>query len=429
MNRGRLIKGLAANPKGEIFELDEFAAVGMAGAELTPLTSESTLIMPYGGEMMFLPDRVPIYYHIRRKRLETLSENPYIPGERIFPVAAFNSPGYMITYNAAYREEDQATFLPLFSYGAVGWASGKFRCAAIRVDAEKRQDIRLMPHAKIISGVNRMRKKMPKNRLCRHLERCALEYSCPAGKNFFLRRYEAPLPTSRKCNARCLGCISLQNHPEIPNTQNRITFMPTPEEIAEVAVEHIRNVKNSVVSFGQGCEGDPLFAAESIEPAIRMIRRRTPDGVINMNTNASRPDIIEKLFTAGLDSIRVSMNSARQNCYEAYFRPVGYHFSDVEKSIDIGIRMGKFVSINYLNCPGFTDLPAEFNAFIDFLQKHPIDLIQWRNLNYDPKRYIAAMETVSDAETPMGMNVILEKIRSIYPKIKYGYFNPSRNNF
>jgi len=31
------------------------------------------------------------------------------------------------------------------------------------------------------------------------------------------------------------------------------------QEIAEVALAHIRQVKKSVVSFGQGCEGDPLL--------------------------------------------------------------------------------------------------------------------------------------------------------------------------
>ena len=58
--------------------------------------------------------------------------------------------------------------------------------------------------------VKAFRKIFPDNRLVRHLESCALVYGCPAGKNFFLSRYEAPLPTSPTCNSRCIGCISLQ---------------------------------------------------------------------------------------------------------------------------------------------------------------------------------------------------------------------------
>ena len=86
-----------------------------------------------------------------------------------------------------------------------------FRSAALVVDTEPRQDLRRMPRDRIVSGVDQMRTHLPDNRLARHLEHCALTYGCPAGKNFFLGRYEAPLPTSRACNARCLGCISFQH--------------------------------------------------------------------------------------------------------------------------------------------------------------------------------------------------------------------------
>ena len=47
---------------------------------------------------------------------------------------------------------------------------------------------------------------------------------------------------------------------------------------------------------------------------------------------------------------------------------------------------GKFVAINYLNCPGFSDTPREVDALVRFLGKHPIHMIQWRNLNFDPIR-------------------------------------------
>jgi len=267
-----MITALVANQNGEIFELEGYAAVGMAGPSIVPLTVKNTVLMPHGGELMFLPDRIPTLYNISRNRFEALDEDPYAPGEPLFPVAVFNSPGYVLSHVSAYREKTGAGYLPLFSYGAVGWHNGKFRSAVIRVDKEPRQDLRLMKREKVLAGVHQIRKKMPSNRLREHLEKCALTYGCPAGKNFFLGRYEAPLPTSRHCNARCMGCISLQKNEAIPNSQNRIAFTPSPEDIAEVALTHIRRVKQSVVSFGQGCEGDPLLAAEVIEPAIRARR-------------------------------------------------------------------------------------------------------------------------------------------------------------
>jgi len=418
------VTAVVANQTGEIFELKGYAAVGMAVSSFVPLTLKNTVNMPHGGELMFLPGRRPVLFNIEKNRPETLNENPYSPGERIFPAAAFNSPGHTISYVSAYRENKGAGYLPLFSYGAVGWHGNGFRSAVIRVDRERRQDLRLMKQEQVITGIHQMKQQLPENRLRAHLEKCALEYGCPAGKNFFLGRYEAPLPTSRNCNARCLGCLSLQKTGEIPVSQKRISFTPTPEEIAEVAIAHIRRVKKSIVSFGQGCEGDPLLAAEVIEPAIRMIRSKTPRGTIHMNTNGSMPEIIKSLFLAGLDSIRISMNSVRAACYNAYFRPKGYRFSDVTQSIDVARNLNKFVSINYLNCPGFTDTPEELEAFIAFVKLHPVNQIQWRNLNFDPVRYWRIMSGVQRLGIPIGMKTVLKRIKKSFPELQYGYFNP-----
>jgi len=428
-SRKNFLMAVVANSNGEIFDLNGYAAVGMAGPSLVPLTLDETINMPFGGELMYMPDRKPILYNMKNSRLEIVGENPYEPGEMIFPVATFNSPGYVISYVTAYRENNGAGYLPLFSYGAVGWHRGKFRSAVIRVDKERRQDLRLMKPEDVIDGIRRMKKKMPDSRLRKHLEKCALEYGCPAAKNFFLGRYEAPLPTSEICNARCLGCLSLQHNGEIPHSQDRISFKPSPEEIAEVSLEHIGRARRSVVSFGQGCEGEPLLAADVIAPAIEKIRSVSGRGTINMNTNGSRPDILKKLFDVGLDSIRISINSVRKECYDAYFQPKGYGFSDVLKSIDIAIGRGKFVSINYLNCPGFTDTPEEVEVLTDFLKQHPINMIQWRNLNFDPVRYWNIMSSVAKNGSPLGMQNVLRRIKESFPNLKYGYFNPPKEKF
>ena len=109
-----LLTALAANQAGEIFELDGYAAVGMAGARLEPLSREQTCNMPHGSELMYLPDRKPVLLNIKTGLLEMLRENPYAPGKKIFPVAAFNSPGYVLTRVSAYRETKTAQPCPYF---------------------------------------------------------------------------------------------------------------------------------------------------------------------------------------------------------------------------------------------------------------------------------------------------------------------------
>ena len=86
-----------------------------------------------------------------------------------------------------------------------------------------------------------------------------------------------------------------------------------------VAVEHLETARGRVlVSFGQGCEGEPLLRWRDVAKAIRLARARTDRGSINVNTNGSRPDALAALFDAGLDACRVSLNSASPDLYAAY---------------------------------------------------------------------------------------------------------------
>ncbi|MCP4747790.1 MAG: radical SAM protein [Desulfobacteraceae bacterium] len=430
MHKSNWLTAVAGNEKGDIFDLPGFAAVGGNGPLELPLTVSETCSLPHGGELMYLPGRAPLVYDLDLKQVVVLEENPYEPGERLFPVAAFNSPGYVITHTCAWQELADADHLPLFSYSAVGWNGDQFRVPLVQVDNEPRQDLRQMPVEKVLAGVKQMQKKMPGNRLRKHLEGCALKYGCPAGKNFFLGRYEAPLPSSAACNASCLGCLSLQSEGCISQSQDRISFTPTADEIAQVALAHIERVKKAVVSFGQGCEGDPLMVSDLLVSAIGKIRKATSKGTINLNTNGSLPEKIEQLINAGLDSMRVSMNSIRKACYTAYFRPKGYCFEDAVKSIDLARSRNVHVSINYLNCPGFTDSPAERDALLDFIKDHPFHMIQWRNLNFDPVRYLKIMNEAGDpGGNPVGMRVLLDQVRQMFPHIRYGYFNPAKETF
>ncbi len=428
LNMGNaILTAVVAAENGEIFELEGYGAAGQSGDTPVVLTREDTLTMPHGSELMMLPQRRPVVYNLSTDEFEIIEQNPYDPSEKIYPVAVFNSPGYVNRHFCAYDDKGIKEILPLFSYGAVGFGKNNFRSAAVLVDTEPRQDLRLMPQKGIVKGVKKMQRKYPDNRLIRHLETCALQYGCPAGKNFFLKRYEAPLPTSTVCNANCLGCISLQTQDNLCACQERINFTPSPEEIAQVSLEHIAHVKNAVVSFGQGCEGDPLTAFKAIEPAIKMIRKQTDQGTINLNTNASLPKHVEALCQSGLDSMRVSLNSVREKFYTAYFRPRSYHFSDVLESIRIAKDNGKFVSINYLNCPGFTDSGKEFKALESFIQTYQIDMIQWRNLNFDPRRYYNIMSEIGDSGAAIGMQVIIAQLSRRFPNLRHGYFNPPVN--
>jgi pyruvate-formate lyase-activating enzyme len=405
-----------ADTSGNIMDFPGLAMVGRSGDYLLPISSQEIIAMPKGTQLYVIPGRFPIGMDKETGEIIILTENPYDGSSPVHAVAAFLPAAHTQTYLAAWDRTECAPGLPLFAYTAVGWSDG-FVTTAIRTDKSTRQDPDMFDQERIGEGIRQWRTEFPRNRLVDHLStNCALRYGCPAALNLFQGREEAPLPTSPACNASCKGCISKQPCDSTPAPQDRIEFIPTPREIAEVALKHIRTAKDPVVSFGQGCEGEPLMAADVIRDAIKLIRDETPEGTINLNTNASLPHKVAELADAGLDSMRISMSSARDKTYLSYFRP-SYKFEAIMQSAFEMKSRGKFVSVNLFVFPGVTDAPKEIEALKRFIEQAGIDMIQWRNFNIDPDVYL---ETISQTlPSGIGIRTLIESIPA-----RKGYFNP-----
>lgn len=415
-----------SDENGNIKDFPELGMAGMANGRFYRPEPEDLIPLPEGSELFTLPDRLPVGTDPATGEPFLLEEDPEHRNRKINGVAAFMAPAHTAVYNAAYQSEDNAVLLPLFAYTAVGWYKGRFWVTGFRSDKDQRQDYHNFKQSTISKKTRKKLEKYRNNRLIQHLGKCCLTYHCPAARNYFLGRWEAPLPSSPACNARCVGCISLQPSGCCPSTQNRIEFVPSPQEIAEIAIPHLNKAELPIVSFGQGCEGEPLLQGDTLERAIRLIRKKTDKGTINLNSNASLPGIVEQLAAAGLDSVRVSMNSAQPDCYEKYYRMNGYTFSDVADSIRVMKRMGRFVSLNYFVFPGITDSYLETEALCSLLEKTGPDFIQLRNLNMDPEWYMRTLELQPDLKTH-GIRNWLSLIKKRFPKLRFGYFNPPVN--
>ena len=379
-----------ADENGNIMDFEGLAMVARSGDYLLSVYGDETIGLPEGSQLYVLPDRYPIGMDRETGEIVVLKKNPYNGRTDVYAVAAFLSAAYTQTYVAAWEKRVDAQALPLYAYTAIGWADG-FVTTALRTDESRRQDPDTFNMDTVREGLQTWKHIFPDNALVGHLSHCALGYGCPAALNLFQGREEAPLPTSPACNARCIGCISLQETCAFPSPQQRIAFVPKPEDIAQIALKHIRTARNPVVSFGQGCEGEPLMVSTVIRESIELIRRQTDEGTINLNTNASLPGSVAMLADAGLDSMRISMNSARKATYDAYFRP-GYEFDAIKQSAYEMKKRGRFVSINLFVFPGVTDAPKEAAALKDFIHTCGIDMVQWRNLNYDPELYFREMK-------------------------------------
>lgn len=398
---------------------------GAAGESFFSLRKSELIPLPTGSELFVLPGRLPVGMDPRTGDPVRLDVNPYDSTAGIQAVAAFMAPAYTGIYTAAYRTTgEKPPLLPLFAYTAVGWHQGRFWVAAFRSDSDVRQDSDRFDQGKIEGQTRRLLAAQPDNRLIQHLGKCCLVYGCPAARNFFAGRWEAPLPVSPVCNASCVGCISLQPAGCCPSAQERIGFVPSVREIAGVAVPHLRKAPGAIVSFGQGCEGEPLLQAGVIAGAIRRIRRETARGTVNLNTNGSLPAAVNRLADSGLESIRISMNSAREEYHRRYYRPRGFGLADVRQSIRIMKAKKRFVSVNYFILPGFTDDPDEYAAFCELVDSCRPDLIQLRNLNMDPEWYRREIR-YRPSGPPLGIVNWLSLLRKRFPGLQFGYFNPA----
>jgi pyruvate-formate lyase-activating enzyme len=403
-----------ADESGNIYDHPDLLMLVRRGRELTLPRPDELIPLPEGSDLYLLPGRHALGLDPQTGRAEALEERA---------VAAFVCPSYTLSATAAYLKDEGAPKLPLFAYGAIGFAGDRFWVAATQVDKDRRQVFTQVAPERITKGAQDLLKRYPENRLIGHLARCALTFCCPAAKNLALGRFEAPLPTSKACNARCYGCISHQPlESGFPASQNRIDFRPTAKEIAQIMHLHSKRAKNPILSFGQGCEGEPLTEAPLLTEAIALFRSEGGQGTVNINTNASLPDTMPALAKAGLDSIRVSMNSARETVYNSYYRPQGYSFADVCRTISTAKAQGLFVSINYLFFPGVSDTESELAALTALVADAKPDYIQMRNLSLDPDLYLGCVGEPS--EPSMGLGNFMKRLKKACPWINYGYFNP-----
>ena len=415
---------VVSDGSGSIFEIPGIQMAGMVLSEPVKPQRSSLIPLPYGSDLFELPGRVPIGYHVKKKRFIEVRE---YEGNPVYAVAAFMAPAHVQCYRSAYRTTTRQTpRLPLYSYSAVGWLKDDFVVAGLRIDPDRRQDLHFIDLNAVKNQAKRILKRYPKNALVRHLvEQCVNCYGCPAARNFVLERWECPVPTSPSCNAGCVGCISEQpDDSGAAPPQDRLSFVPKVADILEFTVPHLEHAARAIISFGQGCEGEPLLVGDVIEEAITAIRKKTSKGIINLNTNASRPEMVERLFNAGLDSMRVSLNSAQPDLYTAYYVPRNYGFDDVVESLRVARRLKRWSSLNYFVFPGLTDHPNEIEALERLIDESSVNMIQARNLNMDPEWYLSTIGADTLKPEGQGIRSWIAHIQERFPWIKFGYFNP-----
>lgn len=418
-------KLLFADDQGNVYDHPYLEMVG---------ASAHFIVRPDPMDMVPLPEMSKLYFHLNcppygydpfKKKTVLLTEARVgRKTVRCHAVSAFLQQGWVRLLLPAMNRQDKREMLPMWAYSAVGFSDGRYYVPSFQIDRNPRWDPEHFDDRTLASAIRKRLREYPRNRLVRHLKRCAEAYHCFAAKNFFYRRWEAPIPTSPTCNSGCLGCISLQPEGSCLAPQERISFVPNLEEITGPFIRHLQDAPDAIVSFGQGCEGEPILQWKRIRDSIRAFREATDRGTINLNTNGSVPRYVEAICKSGLDSIRISLNSSRKALYLRYYRPRGYRFEDVISSMKCASENGIFTMINYLIFPGITDQKREVEALCKLICKTRPHLIHFKNLNIDPDYYLNAMG--KPQEPGIGIGTVKRILQEEFPHLRFGYFNRTK---
>lgn len=400
---------------GELQTDPDLLAVGANGSQVE-IADQTWVDFPAGGELLALPGRLPLGFDEVSCQLEAV--------EGVTAVAAILPLGYTRTLLPGYEVADFQE-LPLFGYTAVGAVDGRLKVAALQTDEQLKWNPIYYNTTDLDRLTERLIRRFPKNRILRQLAKCALEYHCLTAQNLFYRRWEAGIPVSPRCNADCLGCISKQPAECCPAPQNRIDFIPERQEIVELAVEHLEEAPDGIISFGQGCEGEPSLQKELLTQALREIRGKTAKGTLNINSNAGATEAIKALSESGLDSIRVSLFSALPQHYNWYHRPQGYTLANVRDSLQFASANKLRVALNLLFYPGFSNQEEETIALKELIAATGVHQIQLRNLNIDPEK-MASLIDEGNRELPAIKDWIADLQRD-FPGLQIGSYTKPKH--
>ncbi|HEY0839753.1 MAG TPA: radical SAM protein [Vulgatibacter sp.] len=414
---------LFADPEGRLYDHPELLAAARLG-EAVGEPDEAPVPLPAFGRVTSLPGRLPV--GVDPGTGETVVVDRITVGRRTFiptAVGAFLQPGWTRTLLPADEPLPDAPVLPQWAYTAAGWGEDGPVVWAIHTDTRDHWDPTRYSTPELEGLVQARLIEDGSNRILRQLKTCALDYRCFTSQNVFYCRDEAAIPASIMCNARCVGCISDQPEDGPPASHERMDDAPLADEMARVGIRHLERAPGrTMVSFGQGCEGEPLTRWKVIEKAIRAMREATSRGSININTNGSLTEGLDALFGAGLDAVRVSLNSANPSLYAAYYRPIGYDFADVDRSIGVARARGGYVALNLLLFPGVNDREGEVDALCDLVARHSVDQVQTRSLCIDPQQYLAVARGAEVEGDPLGIPELLRRLREARPGLVIGNF-------
>jgi hypothetical protein len=198
-------------------------------------------------------------------------------------------------------------------------------------------------------------------------------------------------------------------------------LLESPSEMIEAGLQHLLHAPNALVNLDISEEVN----LDAVSNLIQSIRQQTFRGMIQINASAPDPRSIKKWCEAGLDSIRLTLNSAQGNYYNLFHEPQESRFDDIVESFKIARYFHRRAVLNYEIFPGLTDHPAEIDALIKLVRELKIETIQLHNLKIDPEWYMDELQLLNLTRKQIGIQNWFTHLQKTFPAIQIGYYDRS----
>ena len=148
---------LVADEQGNIYDHPDFLLLCRRGEEWSLPRPDELMPLPEESELFLLPGRRAVGLNPETGETEVMED---------WAVAAFAAPAHTLTAHPVYMTDEGAPMLPLFAYGAVGFANGRFYVCAKKVDEDVRQVFKGISRGKIDRSARKIIEDFPDNSRC-----------------------------------------------------------------------------------------------------------------------------------------------------------------------------------------------------------------------------------------------------------------------
>ncbi|GAC1696840.1 MAG: hypothetical protein NVS9B6_04410 [Candidatus Limnocylindrales bacterium] len=371
-----MLTAIHTDRTGRIVVAADYGAAAQAGGPARAF--ELGIPLPPHARVVPLPDRDALGID-RQGRPRSL-------GAGRWAVAAILGPGHLRTRLPACTGRDDAGPLEAQGYAAVAAGSDGGLVVAAVPTGESPAPVaptEVLLAAAITAGL----RAHPSSAALRQLARRAREHEDAGSAALFLGQGDGPLPVAG----------------------DRITAA----DLAEIAIAHLA-AGGAGVTFGLAGDPDPLARPRVVADAASRIRLAVPTARIAVRSNAAAAAAIARVAEAGVDTLVVSLASARPETYERLHPARDIRWPEVRGGIRQAVASGLSVTIELLVLPGLTDRAEEADALVALLRELPSgSAIRLRDLAADPYLLLRA----NPGSEPLGIEVFLARLRAEAPLV------------